>query len=510
MRAVQTAGNPGSQNVLHWHLLCPCVFLLGLLTDGSSFRVARAAEMRTGRLVQSILDSVDNRGGVCVLLSWHDANLAFELSERGSWLIHCLHPDRELVDEVRKAIQSRGSYGTVSADCAPAEQLPYAENLVNLIVAGHMPELAKEGFSIDEVLRVLAPKGIAYLGDSASSEGKASLWVEQLKAEADAAGIDNLEVIRAGGTWVKIVKPRPKEIDDWTHWLHGADCNAVAEDTVVGPPRHVQWVEKPVWQRHHDTVPNVTAVVSADGRLFSMVDEGLIGIDNMPHRWFLTARDAFNGVLLWKRPIAHWDWRHWSDRSSSKYNLTLQIPHKLVAVGDEVYVPLGLNAPLTSINAATGATVRTYRGTEFADEVLYHEGSLILAVNRGPHKRGWLRGDPPEKKRILAIEAHTGKLLWEKGDFVGIAIKTTSFERIAHLMLSVGGGHVAFLDEDAIVCLDLNTGAEQWRASRPTNEELHRRGGIRPDNLCTLVVHNGIVLFAQLLETYDWTFAISG
>ena len=149
-----------------------------------------------------------------------------------------------------------------------------------------------------------------------------------------------------------------------------------------------------------------------------MVDEGMIGIDNMPHRWFLTARDAFNGVLLWKRPIAHWDWRHWSDPSSPKYNL-----------------------------------------------------------------------------------AHTGKLLWEKGDFVGIAIKTAASERITHLMLAVGGGRVVLLDEDAIVCLDLNTGAEQWRASRPTNEELPRRAGIRSDNLCTLVVHSGIVLFATTTFT---------
>ena len=503
VRAKRTGGNPDGENVLHWHLLCLCAFLLGLLPAGSSFRVARAAETETGPLVQSILDSADNRGGVCVLLGWDHAGLAFELSERGSWLIHCLHPDRELVDEVRKAIQSRGSYGTVSADCTPAEQLPYAENLVNLIVADHLPVLAKEGFSIDEVLRVLAPKGIAYLGDSASSEGKASPWVQQLRAEANAAGIDNLEVISVGGTWVKIVKPRPKEIDDWTHWLHGADCNAVAEDTVVGPPRHVQWVEKPVWQRHHDTVPNVTAVVSADGRLFSMVDEALIGIDNMPDRWFLTARDAFNGALLWKRPIAHWDWRHWSEHSLGKFNLPLHIPRRLVAVGDRVYVTLGLNAPLTSLDAATGATVRTYRGTEFTDEILYHEGILILSVNRGPQKPGWVKDDPPDKKRILAIEADTGKLLWEQGDFVGIASKTDDLERITHLTLAVGGGHVVFLEEDAIVCLDLKTGAEQWRASRPTRKELPRYRGFRSDNLCSLVVCDGIVLFCQPLETYE-------
>ena len=33
-----------------------------------------------------------------------------------------------------------------------------------------------------------------------------------------------------------------KEIDEWTHYLHGPDNNAVADDTRVGPPRYMQWV----------------------------------------------------------------------------------------------------------------------------------------------------------------------------------------------------------------------------------------------------------------------------
>ncbi len=46
-------------------------------------------------------------------------------------------------------------------------------------------------------------------------------------------------------------------------------------------------------------------MLSAQGRLFTVYDEGTIGLPRRPARWTLIARDAFNGVLLWKRPARH-------------------------------------------------------------------------------------------------------------------------------------------------------------------------------------------------------------
>jgi hypothetical protein len=85
---------------------------------------------------------------------------------------------------------------------------------------------------MDELLRVLAPLGVAWVG---------------------------------GET---IVKPWPKEIDEWTHFLHGADNNAVAKDTVVGPPKRYQWISEPKWARSHDHLSSLSALVSARGRVF--------------------------------------------------------------------------------------------------------------------------------------------------------------------------------------------------------------------------------------------------
>ena len=456
-----------------------------------------AAQGAGGALAASILRSTKVKGGLCVLLGCEDTALAVGLSQSGPFLVHCLYPDRERADEARKGIQSRGVYGRVSADRASPTRLPYADNLVNLLVADNLAALLKSGFSVEEMLRVLCPDGVAYLGESAASRPGEEAWVAELKARLRAAGAGEVAIVREAGTWARIVKPRPKDIDEWTHWLHGADRNAVARDSVVGPPRHVQWADGPLWLRHHNTVPSISAMVSASGRLFTICDEAPAGIRGMPDQWFLIARDAFNGVFLWKRPIARWGWRQWSDREISRFNQPTHIPRRLVAVGDRVYVTLGFNAPLTALDAATGKTVRTYPGTEFTSEVLVHDGTLILAVSQAAQKPGRVKQKPPEKKHILAIQADTGALLWKKGDFVGISSKADSMERITHLTLAIGGGRVFFLEEDAVVSLDLATGKELWRAPRPRRRGAVTSFGYYFSNLCSLVYHQGVVLFAR-------------
>ena len=59
-------------------------------------------------------------------------------------------------------------------------------------------------------------------------------------------------------------KPVPPEIDDWSHYRQGPEGNPVAEDTVVGPPRHLQWVAGPRWLRSHEVPSGITTMVTAN------------------------------------------------------------------------------------------------------------------------------------------------------------------------------------------------------------------------------------------------------
>ena len=64
-----------------------------------------------------------------------------------------------------------------------------------------------------------------------------------------------------------------RELDEWTHFQHAADGNAVSRDRRVGPPERLRWIADPKYSRHHDEVLALSAMVTGGGRLFSIVDE---------------------------------------------------------------------------------------------------------------------------------------------------------------------------------------------------------------------------------------------
>ena len=66
--------------------------------------------------------------------------------------------------------------------------------------------------------------------------------------------------LEQSGQWVTMVKPYPADIDEWTHFLRDASNNAVANDTVVGPPKHLQWVGGPKWGGSHDRLSSSGAM----------------------------------------------------------------------------------------------------------------------------------------------------------------------------------------------------------------------------------------------------------
>ena len=178
------------------------------------------------------------------------------------------------------------------------------------------------------------------------------------------------------------VKPWPKEMAQWPQHYNTPDNNAVALDSAVGPPRHFRWIAEPEWQRSHLGLPSMHSLVSAGGRLYSIEDCASVEHPALPGKPALICRDAFNGIELWRIPLPEdqWGWKAWSAYPDQRFNQPNQIPKRLVAVGETVYVTLGFNAPVTALDAATGRVVRTYAETEMTDEILLHDGVLLLVV----------------------------------------------------------------------------------------------------------------------------------
>ena len=409
---------------------------------------------------KAIVGAAGRSDGLCVIVGEADAELAVAMSEKGNFLIHCLFADAPQLDAARKALAAKGLYGKISADLLPPGRLPYADGTVNLIVA------ERSAPPREELLRALCPNGAAWLG-----AGK------------------------------KLVKPRPPALGDWTHFLHGPSGNAVAKDTAVGPPKHMQWIDGPTWQRHHEKTQTVSAMVSAGGRLFTIVDDAPAGVFGPAGKWSLTARDAYNGMVLWRRPMTEWGWRQWSATEMGRFNQPVQLPRRLVAAGGKVFVTMGFNAPVTALDQVTGRTVRTYPQTQNASEIVYKEGVLYVAVNREAQKPGLIKDLPPTKKDVLAIEAATGKLLWRSGPFVGIASKMDSIQRITHVNLIVGDTGLYLLDDTEVVGLSVTDGKELWRTPRPEwNKSAKTLFSYNMPNLCTIVCGGGRVFLAQPRE----------
>ncbi|MBL7040257.1 MAG: PQQ-binding-like beta-propeller repeat protein [Pirellulaceae bacterium] len=448
-------------------LLCP------LGSSGLAGEARPDADAHT--TAKQILDSTAIKGGLVVHLGCGDGKLTAALRAKDRYLVHGLDQDPDNVQQARDYIKSLGLYGPVSIDHCSAGKLPYADNLVNLVVASGECQMASE-----EIARVLAPGGIALVKQNLVFPDTRHLTPDTSPALP---------------SWTKLTKPRPADIDEWTHYLHGPDNNTVAQDTVAGPPRHFQWISGPRFSRSHDHLASVSAVVSSGGRLFSIVDTGSIAFAGASPRWRLIARDAFNGVVLWEREISPWEY-HLRDFRSGPAD----IARRLVAVGDRVYVTLGYGQPTVALDAATGETVRTFADTEGTQEILFYNDMLLLAL--GTRKSGWRAQKakeivsqqdysppfeeytpPVHEMRVMAVDAKTGELVWRSAQPYTRELMPST--------LAASAGRVYFQNADAVICLDATSGELEWKTPRPAQRQ--RLAWSTP----TLVVHDGVVFSAD-------------
>jgi len=374
-----------------------CLLVLALSSVPAA---APAAADDATQLADHILRDAGVQGGLIVHLGCGDGKLTAALRTKDGCLVHGLDTEAESVQEARRYLQSLGVYGSVSVDRFDGKRLPYADNLVNLLVAEELGDVPR-----DEVMRVLCPLGAA--------------------------------CIRKDGQWTTLRKPWPETMDEWTHFLHDASNNAVAADTEVGPPRRLKWVCGPLWSRSHEFRSSLSAMVSAGGRVFYILDEGLTSLTDppIPERWTLIARDAFNGLLLWKRPVPKWAVGNW--KSSALRSAPPTVPRLLVAEDDRVFVALGYGAAVSALDAATGETLTTYDATEGTEEIRSVPGVLLL-------RKG--------KNLVIAIDAKTGKRLWEASG------------KIQPLSLAAHGDRVFYQNGQWLLCLRLTDGKELWRA----------------------------------------------
>ena len=107
---------------------------------------------------KQILDATGIQGGLVVHLGCGESKLTVALHASDRYRVHGLDRDAANVRKAREYVTALGFFGQVSIDRLAGTELPYVDNLVNLIVAERLGDVP-----MDEVVRVLAPKGVAYV-----------------------------------------------------------------------------------------------------------------------------------------------------------------------------------------------------------------------------------------------------------------------------------------------------------------------------------------------------------
>ncbi|MCX6906923.1 MAG: PQQ-binding-like beta-propeller repeat protein [Verrucomicrobia bacterium] len=352
-----------------------------------------AGEARDTQALLAVLRAAP--AGFCVHLGCGDGALTAELCANQRLAVHALEPDGRNVERVRERLQSRGLYGQAAVEQWTAPWLPYADHLVNVLVAENPGEVSEA-----EMLRIVAPGG--------------ALWVKH------------------DGGWRSVQKPWPRAFDEWTHWRHGADGNMVSRDRAVEVPNSLRWVAGPAqdpggrkWYYDH-------VLVTSAGRNFYVYEDEIV------------ARDAFNGLLLWRRAAKACTFKETGvppvpkpvtgSKKSGKPivlkpgNRTSKV--KPVVQGSQLYT--AMDGKLVALDAATGETVKTFADLDMPREIAVADNTLLVSDKSGV--RAFTTG---------------GKLLWQ---WTGVARRIVA-----------GDKRVFCLANDDVACLDLANGSQRWR-----------------------------------------------
>ncbi len=376
--------------------------LLALVSLGAIVTTARA-DLAADALRMTKIDV-----GLAVHLGTTDGQVEMALADTGRMLVHGLALDDVALVRSRTAIQQRGLYPLASVTrVSSLRALPYADNMANLLIA--RPELLKD-VPRDEIVRVLAPGGAAYLGGEV------------------------------------VTKPRPAGMDDWGHFDHGPDGNGVSHDTLVRQPNQIQWVSgvKSIALGGNPAGYDPGAGVRvAGGRI--CIDYNLRqGAEKRASKSMLACFDAFSGVPLWKIP-----------RDSAVALRRWQ----LVNDGPFIYTFLQKGGPLVAIDARTGQIARTFAdavGNPLPDEATQvRVGGDCVVVNIGTG--------------LLVLDNATAKLRWKLAA-AGLSLLFPSLD-VANKRVYVAEADPKpalrsrwpWATVKAVLCLDLESGKQIWR-----------------------------------------------
>jgi outer membrane protein assembly factor BamB len=254
--------------------------------------------------VRQWLTQLGSARGYALVLEPADLTLAATLLANSELHLLITHRDPAIVQNYRHLLRTNGVYGTratVHHLAAEAKQLPYVSDFANLVV-----DLSQAGWSKAELHRLAAPsKGL---------------------------------VVRNGSS-ERV--PRQPGTGEWTHQYASPGNTADSQDQHITSDLTLQWFGGPGPHRMIDRHLRGPPPLVANGRMFLVSENGLIGVDayNGTEHWDLKLPDSQRYGMPYdagyiacddQRVLAAVDDRLWDiDANSGKVKRRIRLPSKV-------------------------------------------------------------------------------------------------------------------------------------------------------------------------------------
>ncbi len=355
--------------------------------------------------------------GLCLVIGETDGKLVSALAKASRLCVQGCDWDAKGIQAGRETIVSAKVADRASLIWNEAEGLPYADNLINLVVS---PAWGSHPIEPAEILRVLAPEGYAFIGNDANPAA-----INGLEAKLKQAGAKDIKALSRKG-WIQFSKPVNPDFDSWTHLTGSADMSCVNNDKAVAPFEEVRWIGDPRWGALYTSYGGV---VTAGGRIYYKENRAALGGTQS----FLIARDAYNGFELWRLPCGTvWTQNYiWSDTS-----LTC----------DERKVFIVEDTGLVARDGVTGKKLHDYAPGFVADTVTSIGPSLVASSKKGT---------------AAAMLKDSGKIQW-------------THPCVVHPATADGVAYV--LTKTDLEAVSLDSGASLWKTKTepiPANSIVH-------------------------------------
>ncbi|MFO8014225.1 MAG: PQQ-binding-like beta-propeller repeat protein [Phycisphaerae bacterium] len=410
-----------------------------------------------------------------------DGPLALELARRTDLRLHLPVSDASTAARLRRALVEAGVHGSgVTVTRAPPGPLPYSDYFARVVVCTADFFADKSVVPAEEVARMLKPcGGIVLMERPAGAEepppAAMQTWMDALREDLARSG--EVAPQAAAGRWLAFRRGALDDVGAWTHEYGDAGNTGSSDDGRVRGPLGILWYGRPGPAEMPNRHASAASPLAVGGRLFVQGENVLM------------AYDAYDGVRLWRREVP----------GAMRLGLKTRTSN-LAARPDSVFV--AVEDRCLRLDAATGETVRTYKcpkgdgsqawryiavdgdrlfgctqggllfafdvdsgdvrwtrqGKEVMETTVCLDGGRLFYVGRhvtdderkkglagiDPKKRVDRRGRPvpPDVRRVVALDAATGKPVWQRPQYVGDCVSISS-----------GGGDLSVMTAGGVVLL---------------------------------------------------------